>query len=1840
MSKTLVGLYDELRARVSDYLDTAYLSNDPSFNAERRRLVLEDKQSPVFRPPLFEPIQRYVPSQLKASDLTSLIKLDTLPSSPRRAVEAFLDCFTPVRDTSLYMHQQRAIEAALEGRQHIAITTGTGSGKSYCFQIPVILNLLAEALGSKGRTPWTGHSLSGTDWWKRQPLTFTPKRRPAARTAAVRALFMYPLNALVQDQVDGLRGLLNSAAAEALYNDCLQGDRIFFGQYSGSTPGRGEPNPRNLTECAADLNQIEAISEHQRGTKDPTTQTLLGSELITRWDIQRAPPDILITNYSMLAIMLLRDREQQLLDQTARWLAESQDNRFFLVIDELHSYRGTGGTEISYTIRSFLKRIGLTPDHSQLQIIATSASLSEMDGQNFLGDFFGCDTTKRPFDIISGPSADVNDDAIDTVKRFGTAFARATAGGITNETVKELARSFASELKISPAHSVPEIFDAIGLHDALLVAAANAKAAHCSSGQLTSHPLTLQEVADGIFDGNISAATGYLDCITGDWDCLTEWRAKTRMHVFIRNLDGVRCALDTANRAPHVPLLYDAAKQVCKVTGALTFDVHYCQECGELYYFGYRNTSPGKVFISNDGATDPKTAAPGYLMHVAREDVQYNDDVWHEKQLNGFTGELSSRASANTITVRVADAPWIESTRHYSVPKECVSCEANWSSKPFVKSPIRSMGTGYNKFSQIVIEQLVGSLRQASKEPRESKIVIFSDSRRDAAMVAADLELNHYLDTVRAFTEETIAAQSKGDSRLSTLIDEMEEAKTTGRWDRLDAHPYRQINPEGFRDLRSYFRGELNELFDKDAIRNARSLLATARRPLVKLFGEGDSVLCKVRQELIRLGMNPAGLFSAREFDWQDAFVLQPPSETPSVLQSWRDAKSEYTDQLARKIREVLTSAMGRDFESLGYGWITFDRNHRIAAGLDSSTTAMLDVTLRFLTKHYLTRDEYEPGLVDGRLKPYFANWLTQNRLGIWAGLSVDEVSTKVRDVLRGLGAIDAQFRVRKDGLYVHPPGPDYWQCDRCRAVHLFIADGRCRTVRYSANPQKVSCSGKLHARPIAELRNAPNYYRSLSGLGRHRYPLRTEELIGHTDKTDQRLRQMAFQGKFLGQLALKPLSDTDLQRYFGIEALSVTTTMEAGVDIGGLKAVYLANMPPQRFNYQQRVGRAGRRLDKLSISITFCKGQKHDEFYFANQLLMVGWETPSPSLDMGNARILARVLLRQALYLCGKHNSDLLARLTQERGEGDTNNGDFGTTDAILNHQQEVLDAFTAVKPHLCEWLQAIRDDLSPAACESALNSLDTRFGNIIDSLPILIRRYGPDYSFTAALAEEGFLPLFGLPVRSISFIHKDPNSGDNAARWPIRTGVIDRGEDIALAEFAPDHEIVKDKRILRSVGVTWPRRPASSFSGRAIRFADPPDAPVLVTCDACGSVILSESQDCPECGANGSEVRTFIGWRPDAYVADVSAIQYYDGYMEPKSSVIHSHALPLTGKPASATWATSRGFRVSGFPGRVLKANTNAGAGYRFRKMTGSNLMPGVFVEAGLINSQLRTSQWRTAPDVPSVEPVCLYSELVTDVLLATNAGSFPETTRLGVAQGFRDFPVRAAWDSAAELVGKAITIREDIEPTEISISKRFIPGLDSAGNLLNSWALAISDNLDNGAGYASSYSNPASFGEMLDTILTRLADFLTDSAHAAGCRTSCQHCLRHYGNRLNHAALDWRLGLDMIEVLAGIRSSFELRSEWWRYYVENIFHKRLDHITAHSWQVQESQYGLYFRSQTGHALLPIHPLVNSEHRAFERSLEAMRSDLQQPTLAAVSVFEFERSPISSLQKAMQGR
>src|SRR5699024_8938465 len=109
---------------------------------------------------------------------------------------------------------------------------------------------------------------------------------------------------------------------------------------------------------------------------------------ITRWDMITTPPDVLVTNYSMLNVMLMRSLEQPIFEQTRAWLNSDARNVFTLVIGELHLYRCTTGTEISMILRNLMLRLGLEPTSPQLRIVGTSASLGTQ-GVRYLQDLFG-----------------------------------------------------------------------------------------------------------------------------------------------------------------------------------------------------------------------------------------------------------------------------------------------------------------------------------------------------------------------------------------------------------------------------------------------------------------------------------------------------------------------------------------------------------------------------------------------------------------------------------------------------------------------------------------------------------------------------------------------------------------------------------------------------------------------------------------------------------------------------------------------------------------------------------------------------------------------------------------------------------------------------------------------------------------------------------------------------------------------------------------------------------------------------------------------------------------------------------------------------------------------------------------------------------------------------------------------------------------------------------------------------------------------------------------------------------------------------------------------------------
>jgi ATP-dependent helicase YprA (DUF1998 family) len=316
-----------------------------------------------------------------------------------------------------YDHQARALELALTPPfKDLVVTSGTGSGKTETFLLPILGRLAAEAS-------------AGPSW----------------QTRAVRALLLYPMNALVNDQLGRLRVLFGHNSVARWFMD-RGGRPMKFARYTGRTlyPGqRKEDTNKHRARLQSlhfylDLENRAATDREardlirmlrQRGkwpAKPPTTldeengvsawygsgrwkdrngawvrtiERIEDPELFLRHEAQEGVPDLLVTNYSMLEYMLLRPIERGIFHKTAEYYQANKDQRLLLILDEAHLYRGAQGTEVAMLVRRLRNRLRLSLE--QLQVVCTSASFSDpVASQRFAAELSGKPTAG--FEVLTG----------------------------------------------------------------------------------------------------------------------------------------------------------------------------------------------------------------------------------------------------------------------------------------------------------------------------------------------------------------------------------------------------------------------------------------------------------------------------------------------------------------------------------------------------------------------------------------------------------------------------------------------------------------------------------------------------------------------------------------------------------------------------------------------------------------------------------------------------------------------------------------------------------------------------------------------------------------------------------------------------------------------------------------------------------------------------------------------------------------------------------------------------------------------------------------------------------------------------------------------------------------------------------------------------------------------------------------------------------------------------------------------------------------------------------------------------------------------------------------------
>ena len=1773
-----IRLFEDLRDMYLRYLDSPFDLRYEDLTRERQNLL--DQDGRIYRHPLVEPIPAYRTSGESFGQAAQALLSGNWQASEIADVSAFVDQGLFPSTRKLRQHQRDVFEQVVVNRRDAVVTTGTGSGKTECFLLPVVASVVQESAG------WSAPSQrpSQWDWWNHFTMQGSRRhwtkpigqRAHETRPAAIRALLLYPFNALVEDQLARLREALDSPGARSWLQANRQGNQVYFGRYTGRTPVSGDRNSSNTntTRLRDELRNIHDDARAVAGSAaERFFQSMDGAEMWSRWDMQDAPPDIFITNYSMLNIMLMRSIEASIFDQTRHWLEQSPEHIFFLVVDELHTYRGTPGTEVAYLLRALLDRLGLSPDSDQLRIISSSASLeSGASGLQYLEQFFGRDRNR--FQVIGGPTY------IDQPNPSAAAALSAHAGAFTqfakdlkNGSITDLPQASAS---LQAAVGAPTASGGTTVEETLSAALQHVQAADalrlaCTLNQQIvpqSPPALARTLFPGTQQANL-ATDGLLTALSHARNNSGLAPIPMRVHLMFRNVQGLWVCTDPGcQSAPQrsAPCTTGTLHYVPTLTcqcGARVLELLYCEACGEVLFGGYRRDAgnPNEWYLSPDhpdleAAPDLASFDRDYERYavfwpvtdnLTPTSAQWTQDAvrrtWRAAHLDqvdgrvGIGGALPGARSGYLYyvpSIHRQNPPPVGVARE-AYPARCPRCDADWAQRTVIRSPIRTQRTGFQKIAQVLSD---GLLRDLAQPPfsADRKLVVFSDSRQDAAKLSAGMRFSHYRDSLRQALMAAIAQQGAGPQAFAAQCQGQalppEQRQVAAAFQAEHPQEATIIAMAANQPTAGLPSGANPALTNQQAAQ--RILQHAANGPF-----EVTQIVADASARLLAEGMNPAGYgkdvlwtdSQNRQGSWRDLYDW--PQHAPAVAKSPGQLSQPERDHLRRiqegstvELMDILFASGRRSVESLLLALPTTDRiaspagSNLIQEGVDGSIRLL--GSRKRLSSHRSSSQNSIPGYIAG----YLTAVAKQN--GLTPAAYIDDVINH----LSASGCLNtAHYYLEVSSICVQPTGAFFHECTQCRRIHLHRSGGVCTDCWSPLGPPQPTAGAHLSA----------DYYSYLATQAGDEFRLNCEELTGQTNKGDARRRQRLFQDICLPAPQENHLADP-------VDLLSVTTTMEAGVDIGSLLAVMMANMPPMRFNYQQRIGRAGRRGSGMSVALTLCRGRSHDDYYFQRPQRITSDPPPQPYVDMRRQIILQRVLAKEILR-------QALASLNLFGSSSDSVHGEFGRA---ANWNQPPAQTPPGALPTattaqlVLDWVQQNGTEVA-RVCDVLLVFTDTALQSqrqalidyvMNDLVPAVTAiSTDPRYTQTALserLANAGVLPMFGFPTRIRFLHHERPHS---AYPWPPE-GVIDRELDIAISQFAPGAETVKDGLIHTAAGVVDYR----PMGHRVVEQPRPLGPAITVgLCVSCQA--LDDSQppptSCSVCGATPAQnpgYRVIDLAQPAGFRTWFGNSRDFDGAFEwtprasrPKMGVT---PLPVSRRANFEVWADQE---------TVYVVNNNNGRLFSFEKLAQGETWA---TQESLANAGINNPAIDLAAGSDTRALACV---MVTDVMVLGIA-NWPVGVRTSPA-GAGGLEVRAALFSFGFLLRRAAADYLDVHEREIKVGVRMIR--DAAGDVIGQ--VFMSDSLDNGAGYASLLGEPNEAERLLQYVLGQppqaptFNGFLVGAPHAGpganACKTSCPDCLRDFSNLPYHPILDWRLGLDIARLALDPAAPIDFSVSYWQ-------------------------------------------------------------------------------------------
>ena len=1049
-----------------------------------------------------EPLIQVNPNFKLGHTIEELVATGTLHPECARIFRQGKSASSAGNSLRLFRHQEEALALAAAHESYV-LTTGTGSGKSLAYFIPIVdATLRAKALDPTPRT---------------------------------RAIVIYPMNALANSQLEELGKFLG---------DYGEHPPVTFGRYTGQ----------------------ESQDERQR--------------------LAATPPDVLLTNFMMLELLLTRqDDKDKAIVRNAKGLS-------YLVLDELHTYRGRQGADVGILARRARECMS-----EELVCIGTSATMAS-EGRELERNGVVARVTERLF----GTAISAANVITETLQR------------VTPETESLDAARTRLAAAISAGVPARPSFNELATHPLAVWVELTLGLENDSGKWRRAKPRTLAQAAAQLaLDSGLpeSQCRDYLQAFLllaySTIDAAGRSLFAFKLHQFVSGGGKVFTTLEAPGRRQ---ITLDGQQYLPGDRARRLYAAHFCRECGQEYYPVWdADSAEGRQLEArdiDDRLNDDEDVHAGYFMPDtaggwSEGAPEKFPETWLE---TAASGELRVKSSYRAYVpqpvrlrpdgLRVNDG----GTPGWFIPgafRFCLNCQFHYQTAG--KDSLRLTALAGEGRSSATTMLTVSALRYLYEQdehlPAEAKKVLgFSDNRQDAALQAG--HFNDFLQVLLIRSALHAALEGAG-------------AKGLGEQD----IPHAIFASLGFdRDD----RGVRSEYMQQpDAKGNARRQVQDAMRNIL-----GYRAYYDLRRgwRFNNPNLEQLGLLRV---DYQDV------DELAADADEWRDAP------LILQVAEpgVRAAVLRLVFDQMRQGLCVATRylDHNELDQLRTLSFANLREPWGFTeeerpqnSKWLITRSL--PKDVDPRKLDHLVSGSARSRLGrelrkpsLWGGANPYAARISDADYLGIVNAVmkaaSGPYRlVRAEQTDIDAPGYQLVGS----ALIWRLGDGQ--------SPRQADDN------PF--FRNLIRNIAALLANSAHRlFDFEAREHTAQVEQEDRLEREARFR--------FTPKDRADWLREKGqmlewLPVLFCSPTMELGVDIATLNTVYLRNVPPTPANYAQRSGRAGR-AGQPALVITYCASQSpHDQYYFRDPVRMVHGQVNPPTLDLANLELIKAHL--QAIWL------------------------------------------------------------------------------------------------------------------------------------------------------------------------------------------------------------------------------------------------------------------------------------------------------------------------------------------------------------------------------------------------------------------------------------------------------------------------------------------------------------------------------------------------------------------------------------------------------------------------------